>query len=114
MLRSGFVLRDGRRHRSMLLVSLALVPGWWRSARTSAKKFPPAAALEALNFVISFAVITALFAMTFALPDVHIAWRDVWLGAAVTSLLFTIGKFLIGSIWARLHRPRRTARPGRS
>jgi membrane protein len=42
-------------------------------------------------------VITALFAMTFKLlPDVHIAWRDVWLGAAVTSLLFTIGKFLIG------------------
>jgi membrane protein len=35
--------------------------------------------------------------MTFKLlPDVHIAWRDVWLGAAVTSLLFTIGKFLIG------------------
>ena len=30
------------------------------------------------------------------LPDVKIAWRDVWIGAAVTALLFTIGKFLIG------------------
>jgi membrane protein len=57
----------------------------------------PAAALEALNFVISFAVITILFAMTFKLlPAVTIAWRDVWLGAAVTSLLFTVGKFAIG------------------
>lgn len=57
----------------------------------------PAAALEALNFVISFAVITILFAMTFKLlPAVTIAWRDVWLGAAVTSLLFTVGKFVIG------------------
>ena len=57
----------------------------------------PAAGLEALNFVISFAVITILFAMTFKLlPAVTIAWRDVWLGAAVTSLLFTVGKFAIG------------------
>ena len=41
--------------------------------------------------------ITLLFAMIFkVLPDVKIAWRDVWIGAAVTALLFTIGKFLIG------------------
>jgi membrane protein len=53
--------------------------------------------LQALNFVVSFAVITLLFAMIFRfLPDVKIAWRDVWFGAAVTALLFTIGKFLIG------------------
>jgi len=30
------------------------------------------------------------------LPDAKIAWRDVWVGAAITSLLFTIGKFAIG------------------
>jgi membrane protein len=30
------------------------------------------------------------------LPDVKIAWRDVWLGAIITALLFTIGKFAIG------------------
>ena len=38
-----------------------------------------------------------LFAMIFkVLPDVKIAWRDVWIGGAVTSLLFTAGKFLLG------------------
>ena len=53
--------------------------------------------LEVINFVISFAVITLLFAMIFKfLPEVNIVWRDVWLGAAVTSALFTLGKFLIG------------------
>ncbi len=53
--------------------------------------------LHALNFIVSFGVITALFAMLFKiLPDAKIAWRDVWLGAAVTAFLFTIGKFLIG------------------
>jgi membrane protein len=53
--------------------------------------------LQALNFVISFGVITVLFALIFKfMPDAHIAWRDVWLGAAVTSLLFTLGKFALG------------------
>ncbi|MFI5316294.1 MAG: YihY/virulence factor BrkB family protein [Myxococcota bacterium] len=52
--------------------------------------------LPIANFSISFAVVTALFAMIFkVLPDVRIEWRDVWLGAAVTALLFTIGKALI-------------------
>jgi membrane protein len=42
-------------------------------------------------------VITVLFAMIFkVLPDVKIAWRDVWIGAALTALLFTAGKFLLG------------------
>ena len=53
--------------------------------------------LEALNFAVSFMVVTALFAMIYkVLPRVRIAWRDVWIGAAVTALLFTAGKFLIG------------------
>lgn len=52
---------------------------------------------QALNLVTSFAVITLLFAMIFRfLPDAKIAWRDVWLGAAITSLLFSVGKFIIG------------------
>ncbi len=52
---------------------------------------------EALNFVISFGIITCLFALIYkVLPDVRIAWGDVWVGAAVTSLLFTIGRTLIG------------------
>jgi membrane protein len=82
----------------VLLVSLAL-SAWLVAVGTYFGGLLPApvAALEALNFVTSFAVVTALFAMTFKLlPDVQIAWRDVWLGAAVTALLFTIGKLLIG------------------
>ena len=50
-----------------------------------------------LDIVISFAFITLLFAMIYKfLPDVRIQWRDVWVGAALTSILFTIGKFVIG------------------
>jgi membrane protein len=50
-----------------------------------------------VNFVFSFAVVTVLFAMIFkVLPDVRIAWRDVWIGATFTALLFTLGKFLLG------------------
>lgn len=49
------------------------------------------------NFVFSFAMITGLFGLIFKyVPDVEIAWRDVWAGAAVTALLFTIGKSLLG------------------
>ena len=52
---------------------------------------------EALNLGASFALITFLFAMIYKyLPDVKLEWRDVWTGAAVTSLLFTLGKYLIG------------------
>lgn len=52
---------------------------------------------QILNQVISFVVITFLFGMIYkVLPDVKIEWRDVWVGAAITALLFTIGKFLIG------------------
>lgn len=50
-----------------------------------------------VNFVVSFGVITLLFAMIYkVLPDVEIEWSDVWVGAAVTALLFAIGKFLLG------------------
>ncbi len=49
------------------------------------------------NSSLSFLLVTALFAMIFKfLPDVKISWRDVWLGALVTALLFTIGKYCIG------------------
>jgi membrane protein len=53
--------------------------------------------LRMANFVLSFAVITLLFAIIYdILPDVKIPWSDVWIGAATTSLLFTMGKTLIG------------------
>lgn len=47
-----------------------------------------------INFLISFAVITGLFALIFkTIPDVDIAWRDVWVGAALTAALFKLGEF---------------------
>ena len=53
--------------------------------------------LQAITFLGSFAVITALFATIYkVLPNVEIAWEDVWIGAAITALLFEIGKLLIG------------------
>lgn len=52
---------------------------------------------QALNFAVSFAFTTTVFAMIYKImPRVKVAWADVWIGAAVTALLFTIGKFLIG------------------
>jgi membrane protein len=60
--------------------------------------FPGVAVLwEAVNVVVSLGVITLLFAMIYkVLPDVKLAWVDVWVGALVTAVLFTVGKFLIG------------------
>lgn len=53
--------------------------------------------LQVVNFVVSFALITVSFAAIYKfMPRVKIAWRDVWIGALVTALLFSIGKFLIG------------------
>src|SRR5258705_477952 len=52
---------------------------------------------HALELSVSFISVTTLFAMIYKfLPDVVIRWRDVWIGAALTAFLFTIGKFLIG------------------
>jgi membrane protein len=53
--------------------------------------------LHAVNTLGSFAVITGLFAMIFkVLPDAPVNWRDVWFGAVLTSVLFTLGKFVLG------------------
>ncbi|MBK9052710.1 MAG: YihY/virulence factor BrkB family protein [Chloroflexi bacterium] len=53
--------------------------------------------MQIFNQVVSFGLITVLFALIFkVIPDVEIAWRDVWIGAAATALLFTLGKLLIG------------------
>jgi membrane protein len=60
---------------------LALPPFVWQSA----------------DLVVSVAVVTLLFAMIFkVLPNVLLRWSDVWIGAACTAFLFTVGKFLIG------------------
>ncbi len=53
--------------------------------------------LEILNWVLSLAILTVLFALVYKLlPDVHIAWRVVWVGALTTAVLFTLGNYLIG------------------
>ena len=53
--------------------------------------------LQAANFAVSVTVMTVLFAMIYKfIPRVPIRWRDVWIGALVTSVLFSLGKFLIG------------------
>jgi membrane protein len=50
-----------------------------------------------LDIVVSFGFVTLLFAMIYKfVPDAQIQWNDVWIGAALTSILFTIGKYLIG------------------
>jgi membrane protein len=52
---------------------------------------------HSIEFLVSLGLITLLFALIYKiLPDARIAWRDVWIGAAMTALLFTVGKFLIG------------------
>jgi membrane protein len=52
---------------------------------------------QTANVVSSFLVIAVLFAMIYKfLPDVIISWKDVWIGAAVTAVLFTGGKYAIG------------------
>jgi membrane protein len=56
----------------------------------------PPAVLTTINFVADLAVLTLLFAMMFKwLPDTQIAWSDVWVGAAITTLLFVAGKYAI-------------------
>lgn len=83
----------------LLLVSLALTAvltalgGWIERQLPSFMLY----LFQAVNFLVSFGVVTLLFALIYkVLPDVSISWRAVWIGAAVTALLFTIGKSAIG------------------
>ncbi len=53
--------------------------------------------LPLINFLVSLVILTVLFALLFkVLPDAHLTWRDVLLGATVTTLLFMLGRYLIG------------------
>jgi membrane protein len=82
----------------LLLVSLVIDTGLTALGSYLEANFSGATILlRFLNSLVSFAVATLLFAMMFKLlPSVRIQWSDVWTGALVTALLFTIGKFLIG------------------
>jgi membrane protein len=82
----------------LLLVSLVVSAALAATGDYLNRLFPGAeAVLPLANFVISFLVITSLFAMIYkVLPDVQLEWKDVLIGAAFTALLFTVGKALIG------------------
>ena len=58
--------------------------------------------IQLADVVLSFLLITLLFATVYkVLPDVDIAWTDVWVGSAITAILFTLGKFLFGMYLGR-------------
>jgi len=82
----------------LLLVSLVISAGLAALGQFMSGVLPlPEAILQGVNFVISFAIITVLFGLIYkVLPDAEIAWHDVWIGAAFTAFLFTIGKLAIG------------------
>lgn len=82
----------------LLLVSLVLSAVLTGLGNFLESHLPGGAVLwEIVNFAVSLGVITALFALLFkVVPDVQITWRDVWMGAAFTAVLFTLGKFLLG------------------
>lgn len=53
--------------------------------------------MQAVNLMVNFAMVTAIFAMIYKLmPRVRVAWADVWIGSVVTAALFTVGRTLIG------------------
>ena len=81
----------------LLLVSMALTTFLTAVSNSIGGSLPLSEALlHGLNFIVSFGVITILFAMIFKyLPDVKIPFRKVWVGAIGTALLFTIGKYLL-------------------
>ena len=90
----GFILIVG----FLLLISLilttiiAFIGEWFGGFVPGVETF-----IQILNAILSLAVITLLFAMIFKfLPDVKIAWRDVWIGALITAGLFTAGKEVLG------------------
>jgi membrane protein len=82
----------------LLLVSLVLSSVLSSVGQMMADTLPGGATLwQVVNFVLSFGVVTLLFALIFkVIPDAKVQWRDVWLGAAVTALLFAVGKQLLG------------------
>lgn len=82
----------------LLVVSLAVSAALEATHRQLTEAFPGADILgRVLYLVVSLIVFTALFAALFKyVPDVRIPWRSVLVGAFVTAVLFTAGKFLIG------------------
>lgn len=87
----------------LLLVSLVLSAMLsWFGAQWVGRLPAPPWVLQTVNLSLAFLLTTALFALIFKLlPDAKMKWRHVWLGAAVTSVLFSIGKWALGLYLAR-------------
>ena len=82
----------------LLLVSLVIDATLTALSKWGGTLFPATVViLQGLNLTFGFAVTTLLFAMAYRiLPRARIAWSDVWVGAAVTAALFTVGKYFVG------------------
>jgi membrane protein len=82
----------------LLLVSLVVTAALSATQETIGDVFPLSELVwQIVNLALSIGVITILFALMFKfLPDAEIAWHDAWIGALITSLLFSIGKAAIG------------------
>ncbi|HKE22179.1 MAG TPA: YihY/virulence factor BrkB family protein [Bryobacteraceae bacterium] len=82
----------------LLVVSLLLSTAIAAAGKFFGSRLPmPATLLQANNAVLTFLAVTVFFALLYkVIPEVRIEWRDVWIGAAVTSALFSLGKLLIG------------------
>lgn len=82
----------------LLLVSLVLSSLLSSVGQFLADTLPGGAVVwQVINFALSFGVVSLLFALIFkVVPDAKVQWRDVWVGAIVTALLFTIGKQVLG------------------
>ncbi len=95
----GMVLSVG----FLLLVSLLLSAGLSYLGRFFGQLVPmPPVILQSINFVVSFAAVTVLFALMLKyVPSAKVEWRDVFVGALGTALLFTIGKQLLGVYLAK-------------
>ena len=87
----------------LLLVSLVIDTAIAAMGKYATNHLPGGEALwHGVELAFSFCVITVLMAMIFRLlPDLKIEWHDVWLGAALTSLLFVLGKFALGIYFAK-------------
>lgn len=83
----------------LLMVSLVLSTVLAASSTYLSSLLPGAEVLwQLLNTGLSLVIITVMFALLFKyVPDVNIVWNDVWIGSFITAVLFTIGKFLLGT-----------------
>lgn len=82
----------------LLLVSLGITTATATATNWLGNSLPvPGFIFQTLSLLVSLGVVTVLFALIFKiLPDADIRWGDVWFGALITAVLFTIGKLLLG------------------